>query len=392
MRAATLALAGFAALFLVPTASARTLQGTAGPHTIRGTDAADKFYAGDGPESVSGLREPVQDSQRNKRFCGRGRDRAVANTYGAMARCQYGGPPSFFVGPAGRWNRVPAAGAFLGLWREAGLSEMRARSLLRSRERFFGRKIDEMAEHYGAPRGRCYSIAPFSKGSERWNWKRGVYTAISWSPGYSISDVNSGAVDACFRKVARRFKAFGHPVWLRLWWEFNGDWFRWSYDPQNPQVFIAAWRRVVRIFKHEGVRKTMFTWCPAEGYYDPNSRPSGYPGDGYVDWVCSDGYNWSASDAWCGSHAGWCEFSEIFHNGDARARSVEGDFRNRKPYLVGEHGSIEDPYSPRRKQQWFLNERERIKTQFPNLRALFYFERGETRDLARAGSHPRLSA
>ena len=131
----------------------------------------------------------------------------------------------------------------------------------------------------------------------------------------------------------------------------------------------------------------MFTWCPAEGYYDPNRRPSGYPGDGYVDWVCSDGYNWSASDAWCGSHAGWCEFSEIFHHGDARARTVEGDFRNRKPYLVGEHGSVEDPYLPRRKQQWFLNERERIKTQFPNLRALFYFDidRG-----ARDGANWRL--
>jgi hypothetical protein len=68
----------------------------------------------------------------------------------------------------------------------------------------------------------------------------------------------------------------------------------------------------------------------------------------------------------------WCEFWEVFHHGGAARPSVEQDFRRRKPYLVGETGSVEDTSIPGRKGQWMLNMRNRIKSEFPNLRALLY--------------------
>jgi glycosyl hydrolase family 26 len=281
-------------------------------------------------------------------------------------------PASFFSGPAGTSNVVPASGALLGLWTDGTYTTLP--TSLASRETQLGRKLDIYHFHYGAAKGSCYATAPFSKGLESWAWGRGVYSLVSWSPGYTIAQVNSGSYDSCFRDVAQRFKNFGHPAWLRLWWEFNGTWFPWSYDPNNAGPFITAWRRVVGIFKSVGATNTMFVWAPAEGYYDPTKRQTGYPGDTYVDWVASDGYNWNKSGAWCGLHAGWCEFWETFHHGysGSQARGVEVDFRNRKPYMVPEVASVEDLYTAGRKGKWMVNVRDRIKTEFPGLKAIVY--------------------
>jgi hypothetical protein len=272
---------------------------------------------------------------------------------------------------------VPASGAFLGLWTDGTWSALEQN--LVSRETLLGRKLDVDHIHYGAPAGGCYDTAPFSQGIESWAWGRGVYSFVSWSPSYTIAQVNSGAADACFRDVAQRFKAFGHPVWLRLWWEFNGTWFPWKYDPANPQGFIDAWQRVVGIFKSVGATNTMFVWAPDEGYFDSTKtlQANGYPGDAYVDWVGSDRYNWNKSTNWCDQfHAGWCDFWELFHHGftGSQAVGVEPSFRNRKPFVVPEVGSVEDASNATHKGQWMQNMAASIKNDFPDLRMLLYFD------------------
>jgi Glycosyl hydrolase family 26 len=290
-------------------------------------------------------------------------------------------PASFFNGPTGANNVLPPTDrAFLGIWTDGTYTTLPQN--FASRETQLGRKLDIYHLHYGAPKGACYATAPLSPGIESWAWSRGVYPFVSWSPGYTIAEVNSGTYDSCFRDVAQRFKAFGHPVWLRLWWEFNGTWMIWSYDPANAQPFIDAWRRVVNIFKSVGATNTMFVWSPSEDGYDPTRRQVGYPGDGYVDWVASSSYNWNKSTAWCGPlHAGWCEFWEKFHHGyrGTQASGVEVDFRNRKPYAITETGSLEDLQNPGRKGQWMLNARDSIKSEFPGLRALLYSDFDLTR-------------
>jgi hypothetical protein len=52
---------------------------------------------------------------------------------------------------------------------------------------------------------------------------------------------------------------------------------------------------------------------------------------------------------------------------DSSRRSVELDFRNRKPYVVAEKGSLEDA-NPGHKAEWFRNARDAIKARFPGLR------------------------
>jgi hypothetical protein len=59
---------------------------------------------------------------------------------------------------------------------------------------------------------------------------------------------------------------------------------------------------------------------------------------------------------------------------------VEYTFRGKKPYLVGETGSVEDPYTPGRKGQWMTAMGSYIKAYMPGLYALVYF------DLAASGA------
>jgi MYXO-CTERM domain-containing protein len=59
-------------------------------------------------------------------------------------------------------------------------------------------------------------------------------------------------------------------------------------------------------------------------------------------------------------------------------RSVELDFRTRKPYVVAEKGSLEDANNPGCKAQWFRNARDAVKARFPGVLALVYFDQDLT--------------
>jgi hypothetical protein len=90
-----------------------------------------------------------------------------------------------------------------------------------------------------------------------------------------------------------------------------------------------------------------------------------------VDWVSSDGYNHNTTAAYCSSTQNlWCPFSTIFHN----SPSTEQAFRGIKPFMVAETGSVEDPATPGRKGQWFLDAKSFLEGGgMPDLYALVYF-------------------
>jgi hypothetical protein len=290
-------------------------------------------------------------------------------------------PASFFAGPAGKRNILPPRrGALLGIYpggRSKTWTQLKRQFL--SRSRYAGRKLDVMGLHYGTGAGRCLNPgwAPFSAGHEAWVARHGAIPYVSWSPHFSLDQINAGQADACFRNVARRAKAYGGRVFWRMYWEFNGNWFIWSGTGQK---FIHAWRRTVNIFRASGATNLVWVWSPDEGWYRGHA-PDGfqsYPGNAYVDWVASDGYNWFTRTAWCGAmgqpHPGWCQFEEIFHGSLSPGKSVERDFRGRKPYMVAETGSVEDTARPGRKGRWFRRARDAIKARFRGLMALVYFD------------------
>ncbi len=106
-----------------------------------------------------------------------------------------------------------------------------------------------------------------------------------------LAAINNGQYDAFFRQYAREARSAIEPVYFRFGFEMNGDWFEWG---GKPTAFIAAWRRVHRIFAVEGAVNVSWVWAPnaISGPRTPDNGLEKYwPGDAYVDVIGLDGYN-----------------------------------------------------------------------------------------------------
>jgi hypothetical protein len=261
-----------------------------------------------------------------------------------------------------------------------------AKAAVQRRELDMGRKFDGIEFQYwggGTYQGQsnCIDTSEINEQREQWIQAHGAMPIISWSPYRSIAEINSGAVDACIAAAAAHFKQDGFPVMIRLWWEFdNTAGFPWSVG-QTSNIgapFIAAWRRVVGIFRQQGATNVGFWWTPLEGSPDRAGINSSYPGDAYVDWVGSDVYNTclvGETSCWSSPlHSGWATFA------DAAAYTVSGGsnqydlWSQRKPFVYGEVGVAYDPAAKTLKGDWFRAIPGTFKTKLPLAVGLSFFD------------------
>ena len=188
-----------------------------------------------------------------------------------------------------------------------------------------------------------------------------------------IDAINSSSQDSVITAAARRVKVFAHPIFIRPFWEMNGDWE--SYNAVHSSTpgthdgaakLVAAWRRIHRIFAAEGATNAVWVWSPncsdtpRGAGYEWNHWTAYYPGDTYVDWVACDGYN--------RYYSSWKSFAEIF-------TPVYADYPG-KPFMASEIGSVEHPNAPARKAQWIAEAQSYIKASMPRLKAWLWFHRG----------------
>ena len=89
--------------------------------------------------------------------------------------------------------------------------------------------------------------------------------------------IAAGEYDQRIKKLARLFIEMDSPVFIRTGYEFGGNG---QGRFASKKHWIAAWKRIHGIFRHEGAIKVAFVWntLDAEDYMDY------YPGDEYVDW------------------------------------------------------------------------------------------------------------
>lgn len=116
--------------------------------------------------------------------------------------------------------------------------------------------------------------------------------------GTTLKEGAEGAYDQYFSQLGRLLVAKGRgDAYLRIGWEFNGDWYAWS-AAKDPENFVRYFRRIAKIFKSIPGQQFKIVWNPARGQ-QKIAPDTVYPGDDVVDVIGLDLYNssWRKEDA-----------------------------------------------------------------------------------------------
>jgi hypothetical protein len=193
---------------------------------------------------------------------------------------------------------------------------------------------------------------------EPWDFENGRIPMMSWGPT-STTAINSGRLDDVIRSRADGVRELGRPIFLRWFWEMDGDVA--SRVSHSPPSFIQAWRRIRWIFARRGAWNAVWVWCPNAWGFTEGEAQKYYPGDAYVDWVCADGYNWAPGRP----GDPWRSLGQIFED------FYEFGLSTGKPMMIGEYGCLER--APGDKAAWFEEARNTLKERFPEIDAVVYF-------------------
>lgn len=113
----------------------------------------------------------------------------------------------------------------------------------------------------------------------------------------TLKEGANGAYDQYFSELGRMLVAKGRAdAYLRIGWEFNGDWYAWS-AAKDPENFVRYFRRIAKIFQSVPGQKFKIVWNPARGEHKI-APDKVYPGDDVVDVIGIDIYNssWRKED------------------------------------------------------------------------------------------------
>lgn len=133
---------------------------------------------------------------------------------------------------------------------------------------------------------------------QRWR----VTYSVPMLPKDDVSTLAQGAdptgpYDAHFTKLAEGLVAAGEgDAIIRLGWEMNGSWYRWSVKNSTDATdYIAYWKRIVDAMRAVSGANFKFDFCPTNGQPTNYASYHSYPGDDYVDIIGLDVYNSSYS-------------------------------------------------------------------------------------------------
>ena len=290
-----------------------------------------------------------------------------ASTVGAQSADAVRYPASYFRGPLAKRNPLPPRrGAFLlGWYGRTNIGWSHVKTGVLGRQRATGRTFDGIATAYVPSERR-----------ERWIHKQGALPIIAgWTPGGSPQQIAAGERDREIAAFARYLKSYPFVVMVRMFHEFDME--HLSYHACGSR-FIAMWRRVVTVMHDRGATNVGFWWSPSEGY-NRSCLTNSYPGDAFVDWVGTDSFNHCfVAESHCYAtpySGGWAEFGQIFdyEQGFGNLTTQHDRFGPRKPFVIGETGTVYDPDNPPKKGDWYRNITPAAK-RMEYLRGIMFFD------------------
>ncbi|MGH9040812.1 MAG: glycoside hydrolase family 26 protein [Acidimicrobiia bacterium] len=228
-----------------------------------------------------------------------------------------------------------------------------------------------LEDHLGRKLDINHNFYPWDKefptDVERWDLEQGRIPMISWNgKDVMASEIASGAFDPMIQERAANVKALEKPIMIRWFWEMDGN--KKGRFAESPAAYISAWRHIVDTFNDQGATNVAWVWCPNASAFTTGEAQEFHPGDEYVDWVCADGYNWAPGR----EKDTWETFAEIFSG------YYEWASQQSKPIMVGEFGVQER--GPGDKAAWVAETANLIKTEFPLIKAIVYFNANQDYD------------
>lgn len=225
---------------------------------------------------------------------------------------------------------------------------------------------------------------------------RGAMPLISWEPwaGNKIDPVWScqamvdGNHDAYIKSWAGTVAAWGFPIYVRLMYEMNGDWTAWSptINGNTPALQIAAWRHVVNLARAQGAVNIRWVWSPniTDGNAKLTPYPDIYPGDGWVDWLGLDGYNWGSLP----SGNGWQTFTQVFETLGGSYSKITA--LSQRPLMIAEVASAERNTGD--KGNWITSMFGSELAAMPRIKAVTWFNANKETDWRVNSSASSLAA
>jgi hypothetical protein len=226
-----------------------------------------------------------------------------------------------------------------------------------------------------------WSGPPFRATALNAVWSRGAVPLVTWEPwdvdhrGIPLRAIADGRYDGYLRSSARQAAAWGHPILVRFAHEMNGSWYPWGRRHGNtPQLYVAAWRHVVSVFRAAGAVNVQWVWAPnvneqagpsislpvvGGGPTHPFPFAHYYPGNSWVDWVGLDGFNW-------GKGGEWQSFTQVFANSYDTLIHLTP-----RPIIVAETASNERQGD---KAAWVASALREEIPRFPRIRGVVWFD------------------
>jgi hypothetical protein len=209
----------------------------------------------------------------------------------------------------------------------------------------------------------------FGAGVARGFHGQGAIPELAWQPqnnngGVAFNDVLSGKYDNYLNNFASAVRSLGFPIRINLAPEVNGNWESWGIgnNGNNPDNFKAFYRYVVNKFNAQGASNVSWIlafnihyWGESASYADL------YPGDGYVDFVGLDGYNWGTTQSW----SSWQSFADIFRASYNNLCNI-----TEKNIIITEFASTE---AGGNKAQWILDMFRDVRGSFPRISGITWF-------------------
>jgi Glycosyl hydrolase family 26 len=115
----------------------------------------------------------------------------------------------------------------------------------------------------------------------------GAVVAVQIQPrSVSLGSIAAGNYDRYLRQFAGQVRDFRYPVIIGFAHEMNGPYYSWG---DQPKLFVASWRHVVRVFREVGAHNVTWLWTVHWSADLKSLRPY-WPGARYVTWGGIDGY------------------------------------------------------------------------------------------------------